>query len=153
MNIYEERDQLVEKRNYLQDKLKNYKDLKNRTVCPCCEREINWKAYQALIPSIEYKLQEIEKRFDIIIPEIIKLTREKARIREINQKEKQKIVQDYLQKNRNILNKSIRDYNKGVDDYLPKIIDKKEQQLWNKAMELQLDNRNMNENDELYFEI
>jgi len=147
-----EKDELVDKYKYLKNKIDNYKNLINRSKCPCCEQEIDYKIYEIKIPELELELQDIDKRLDKLIPIVTEENIKKA-LEEQNKRKKHKIkIDEYIKKNRNILNKAIRDYNKGIKNYLPNVLNE-EKPIWNEAMEFNLDNRNMEENEELYFEV
>jgi len=147
-----EKDELVGKYRYLKKKIDNYNNLLNRSKCPCCEQKIDYKIYEIKIPKLELELQNIDARLDKLIPIITEENIKKA-LEEQNKRKKHRIkIDEYIKKNRNILNKAIRDYNKGVKKYLPNVLNE-EKSMWNEAMEFHLDNRDMEENDELYFEI
>lgn len=152
MEIKKEKEELVHEYRYSRRKLDNYMDLVHRSECPHCEQKIDYKFYESKIPKIELKLQGINKRFDEIIPIIIKMDKEEALANQKKYKEHKKRIDEYIKQNINKLNKCIKDYNKGIENYLPYIQDR-EKSTWNEAMEWYLDNRNMEENEELYFEI
>ena len=150
--LRKEKEILIDKRNYYNNKLNNYKDLENRSKCPCCEQKINLEYFKKEIPIIEKKLTRIKEELDPIIKKIIQLNITIQKINSEEQKKHKKQIIDYIQQNKNKLNKCIRDYNKGIENYLPNIIES-EKKIWNKAMEYHIDSRNIIENDELYFEI
>jgi len=149
-NLENEKRKLLEKLHYLKSKVKNYKNLLNRSECPCCEQKIDYKIFETKIPDLESNIFNIDKRLDEIIPILRKMYHKIACENEKKHKERRKQIEEYLKINRNKLNKAIRDYNKGLDPYLPEIPEK-EKELWNDAMEHHLDNRNLDENEELCF--
>lgn len=150
--LYKKRNELFNKRSYYQEKLDNYEDLQNRSECPYCEQKTNREYFKNKIPEIEENLREILNEIEILIPKIRGLEQIVRVDNEIKNKEYRKRVVNYITQNRNRINKVIRDYNKGVEIYLPNIPDT-EKKIWNEAMEYHLDSKNIDENDELYFEI
>ena len=150
--LYKQRNELFSKRKYYQEKLKNYKDLQDRSECPCCEQKVNREYFKNKIPKTEAKFQEVLNRIEPIILKIQKLQKIIRIDTENKNKEHRKQINEYIQKNRNILNKCIRDDNKNIKNYLPNIIEA-EKETWNEAMEKHLDKKGLDNNDELCFEI
>lgn len=150
--IEKELNDLNDRYLYLERKLDNYEQLMHREKCPCCNQEIDCSFYEKEIPRIKSKLLKIANQRDLLIPRVIEIEKEEARKYHEEQQEKKNRVNEYIQRNRNKLNKAIRDYNNGIDNYLPSIPDS-EKETWNEAMEWHLDNRNMDDNDELCFEL
>ena len=149
--LYKKRNELLDKRSYYREKLKNYKMLQDRSECPCCEQKTNREYFKNKIPKTKEKFQELLNEIKIIIPKIQKLEKIVRKDNENKNKEHRKQINNYIQQNRNKLNKCIREYYKGIENYLPNI-SKAEKELWNEAMEHHLDNKNIDENTELYFE-
>ena len=147
-----ERDILCETRDYLIRKLKNYKKLQFRSQCTCCEQTTDREFFKNKIPDIESELKEIIEKLESLLPELHKNWIEKGIKQYMEGKERIKRLNDYITLNKNTLNKVIRDYNKGVEDYMPSIPDT-EKSMWNEAMETHLANKNLDDNDELCFEI
>lgn len=144
--------ELVEKYQYLKKKIKNYGTLIHRSKCPCCEQKIDYKIYEVEIPKLVLELQNIDKKLDELIPIVTEENIKKV-LENQNKRSKHKIkIDKYIRKNRSILNKAIRDYNKGIGNYLPNIPNEVKL-IWNEAMEIHLDNRYMEENEELYFDL
>ncbi len=149
-------EEILEKLNYLRYKFKNYSVLVDRAYCPQCEQVIDPKFFKQ-------KTEGLKEKIDFLCAWIDynrnyhKLCQIRKPIMEYNEdleKMEKKRINGYLEKKRNRINKTIRDYNNGADEYLPDgIITIEEKKLWNTAMNLQLDNRNMDENEELLFEI
>lgn len=150
--IRKEHKKLVDEFNYLKNKLNKYKNLDHRSECPCCDQKIDYKFYQLKIPDIESKLKFIDKRLNETIPLLINLDRKCGEENDRRRKEHGLKITKYIKENKNVLNKAIRDYNNGLETYLP-LIPNGEKQIWNEAIEKHLDNRNIDENEELYFEI
>lgn len=150
--LYKKRNELLDKRSYYREKLKNYKDLQYRSECPCCEQKTNREYFKRKIPTIEKKSEEVKEELDPIVKKIIQLNKIVVKAKDEEHKKHRKETDDYIKQNRNQLNKAIRNYNKGIEIYLPNISDI-EKKIWNKAMEYHLDSKNIDENDELYFEI
>lgn len=147
---------ILEKLNYLRYKFKNYSALVDRVCCPQCEQIINPIFFKQKIDKLKEKIDFLCAWIDYN-RNYHKLCRIRKPIMEHNEeleKMKKKRINGYLENKRNRINKTIRDYNNGVDEYLPKnIITIEEKELWNAAMNLQLDNKNVDENEELLFEV
>ena len=150
--LQQELNKLNERYNYLKKKLANYRELQYRSECPYCNQPTDRDYFLSKIPGMESEMQKIEARRVEIIPIVRKMDNEKAREIEERWKKERKQVEDYITLNKNKLNKAIREYNKGAENYLPTIPDA-EKPIWNEAMEIHLDNRNMDENEELCFEV
>lgn len=150
--LYKERNELFRKRSYYKKKLENYKNLQDRSECPCCEQKTNREYFKNEIPIIEEILQKLLNNIETIVLKTLELEKPIRIDNENKIEEHKKQINIYIHKNKNIMNKTIRDYNKGIENHLPNIIES-EKELWNEAMEHHLDNKNMVENDELYFEI
>lgn len=148
--LYKKRNILLDKRSYYREKLKNYKTLQYRSKCPCCEQKTSRDYFKNKIPKTEKKFQELLNEINIIVPKIKELEKIVKIYTENKNKEHRKQVSDYIQKNKNKLNKCIRDYNNGLEQYLPNI-PINEKKIWNEAMEYHLDSKNVCENDELCF--
>lgn len=150
--LTKERNSLWDYRDGLTKKIKNYKDLQDRSECPYCHQKTNKEHYRNEVPALLERLEEYLARLDKLYPKIKLLEKPIADENYRRMKEKQGKVQDYLKNNRNKLNKAIRDYNNGKEHYLPSI-PAAEKELWNSAMEFQLDNRGLDENEELCYEV
>jgi hypothetical protein len=143
-------DEIIDKIGCLRVILKDYMKLEHRSMCPLCDSKINRSYYEKKIPEIKNKIKFLEmwidqnynysKRCKIGIP--LTLMREK-----LKKQHKQQIL-NYLSENRNRINKAIRTFE------LPNNIkNNDEKRLWNEAIQLQLDKKGMDENDDLEFEI
>jgi len=148
--------EILEKLNYLRQKFKNYSDLVDRNCCPQCEQVINPTFFKQKADKLKEKVDflcawiDYNRNYNKLCS-IRKPIVENNKELEAMEKER---INGYLENKRNRINKTIRDYNNGVDEYLPNnIITIEEKKLWNAAMNLQLDNRNMEENEELLFEV
>lgn len=146
-----QRNILWEKRDFLRYRLKSYKDLQNRSECPYCGQKTKRKYYKDEIPNIMVKTEEVMDKLEETYPKIIELEKPLVEKRDKERKERGEKIQGYLKINRNILNKAIRDYDKGVEKYLPDIPDC-DKEIWNSAMERQLDNKGFDDNEELMYE-
>lgn len=151
--IYQEKNQLVEKLNYLKVTLREYKNLEHRSNCPYCGQKIEWKYFSGEIPKIQEEIESIDNRLNEIFPIIRKLDHEKSIAYDKRVKEQNERVELYLKQNRSKLNKAIREYDNGVEVYMPNISNNTEKELWNEAMVYQLDKRGLDDNDELCFEV
>ena len=150
--LQQELNKLNERYSYLNKKLKHYKALQYRSMCPYCNQETDRDYFLSKIPGIESEMQKIDAKWEEMMPIVLEREKEQARIKEKDYREKQARIADYLTLNKNKLNKAIREYNKGAENYLPNIPDT-EKPMWNEAMEIHLDNRNMDENDELCYDM
>lgn len=154
--LYKKHKKILEELNYLRYKFKNYSNLVDRVHCPHCEQTINPIFFKQKADKLKEKIDFLYAWIDYN-RNYHKLCRIRKPIVEYNEEleKMEKIrINDYLENNRNRINKAIRDYNNGVNEYLPDcIITIEEKELWNTAMNLQLDKRNMDENEELLFEI
>lgn len=142
-------NELSEKLRYLRDRLKHCEELTHRSECHCCRQKIDPKFYEKQIPELKFKIEIIyawiSQNYDRF-----KLARIQKPILEKKNEERKKWetkINNYLKANRNLLNKAIRTFE------LPKITDIEEKKLWNEAIQLQLDNRGMDEDEDLEFEI
>lgn len=128
--------------------LKDCKDLDHRSNCPLCKQKIDYNFYTKQIPELERKIKILEAWIDqnYSYSKTCKIAHPIIELEEIKRKEHQITVESYLKENRNALNKTIRTFE------LPEINDLEEKKLWNEAIEIQLDNKGMDESDELQFE-
>ena len=136
-------------------RLKDYKNLQFRSTCPCCQQDTNREYYRDLIPITEDRIVVLDEKLHSIYTKIQTLQKPISEERYKFEKEREVLCKAYLLKNRNRINKTIRDYNNGVENYMPYICFTDEKKLWNNAMEIQLANKpDMDDtNDELMFEI
>ena len=141
-----------ERRDYLRHQIETYRRLEHRSACPCCDQKIDWEEYNLKIPDLEEKLKMVLDELELLYPKIKELMKIEIEAKQLQQKIKTQQIEKYLQQNRNKLNKAIRDYHKGVKNYLPSIPNS-EKKTWNDAMELQLDKRGLDDNDELLFDL
>lgn len=141
---------IIDTLGYLRATLKDYTKLEHRSTCPLCEQKINRDHYEKKIPEIKNKINFLEiwidqnydysKRCRIETPIIL--------MREKQKKQQDQQVRNYLNENRNKINKAIRTFELPED-----IKNNDEKILWNDAIQLQLDKKGMDENDDLEFEI
>ncbi len=70
----------------------------------------------------------------------------------LKREEEKKLIQikDYLKHHRTSINRAIKQSNEGNFKHLPRI-PKKDKKLWNKTMKYQLNKRNLQSNEELFF--
>jgi len=125
-------------------------ELQDRLYCSFCEQKVDSDFYKAQIPEWRDKKDFLESWIDFNFYLEKKLRRPLNKIKEQEKKEWNKKVEEYRIKNRNKLNRAIRDFELPGD-----IIETEEKKLWNDAIERQLDNRNIISLDEfeLQFEI
>ena len=152
--LEKERNLLQDKRTYLERKVKHYNNLFNRSTCPTCYQKIDWNFFKEDLPNVQGKLDKVNTKLEVLYPKIKALMYPIWEARDKFNKERNVLRKGYLLKNKNRLNRSIREYNKGLEVYMPAITDKAEQELWNWAMECQLANRDLDDtNEELMFAI
>lgn len=132
---------------YIKHKLEMCEELQNRVYCPHCEQKIDSEFYEKQISSWRDKKEFLEfwNTFNYDLRKRLRWPLNK--IEEQEKKEWNKKVEEYLIKNRNRLNKAIRDLELPID-----IIDIEEKRLWNDAVEIQCDNKGLMEIDEIEFE-
>lgn len=140
----------IERLKYIRHKLEMCEELQNRIYCPYCEQKIDSDFYKKQIPSWRDKKEFLESWIDFDFYLEKRLRRPLNKIKEQEKKKWNKKVEEYRIKNRNKLNKAIRDLELPND-----IINTEEKKLWNDAIEKQIDNRNITYLDEfeLQFEI
>lgn len=129
--------------------LTDYKRLTHREECPLCRQKIHSKYFEEQIPIIVKKMKVIEawittcynykKRFKIRTP-ITKLEEQQKR-------EWKRKVNIYWETNKAKFNKTILTF------ALPTtVVSDEEKKLWNDAMNLQLDKRGLEEEDEFFYQ-
>ncbi|MBA7492078.1 hypothetical protein ES702_02627 [subsurface metagenome] len=125
-------------------------ELQNRVYCPHCEQKVDSEFYKKQIHSWRDKKEFLESWIDFNFYLEKRLRRPLNKIKEQEKKEWKKKVEEYLIKNRNKLNKAIRELELPND-----ITNTEKKKLWNDAIEKQIDNRNITYLDEfeLQFEI
>lgn len=143
-------DELGDKFGSFRSMLKEYKQLAYRETCPLCKQKINAKEFEDQIPKLERNIAIIDAWFtqNYTWSKKVKIEKPLRELKERQEKERKERVHHYLEKNRNKLNKAIRTFELPTD-----ITTNDEKELWNEAMQLQLDRRGMDENDDLEFEI
>lgn len=133
--------------------MKDLKKLIDRDTCPCCNQKLTYDVNDDVLNDLKSIIDKIWIKRELEIKkEKTILAKKQEEEDKINKILKAKI-NDYLKNNRNRLNKAIRDYyNPKISQYLPIINSIDEKQLWNAAMEIQLDRRDIEENYDLYFQ-
>jgi len=144
---------IIEKRDYLKNKIKHSIDLENRSECPYCYQKINWKEFEKAIPELKEELRRFEKDLEEILPKKRELELELGRIWEKRRKNENKSIEEYIKQNKVMMDNVIKNYRKGVVDFLPKI-NNDEKELWNKAIEkYYTDKYEDGDEDELLYDI
>ena len=142
-------DDMIDKFKYFQAELKDHERLSHRKECPLCRQKIDSEIYMKQIPELKRNIEIIEawivQNYNYF--KLGKIRRHISILEVKRIKEEKREVEAYLKKNRNVINKTIRTFE------LPEIKEIEEKKLWNEAIELQLDNKGMPENDDLLFEI
>jgi hypothetical protein len=141
---------LIDKLGYFRALLKDYKKLSHRCNCPLCSQKIDSKEFEKQIPELEWKIKIIEAWIDqnYSYSKRGRIERPIADLRYKKEKEHKQQVQKYLTEKKNKLNKTIRTFE------LPNDIETiEEKELWNEAMQFQLDKRGIEEDDDFEFEI
>jgi len=143
-------DDLIDKLDYFRSELKDFKNLTHRCECPLCKQKIESKYFEEQIPELERKIEIIETwiGYNYNYSKRFRIEKPITEMRERKQRERKQQVEGYLKENRNLINKAIRTFELPND-----ITTIKEKELWNKALQLQLDKRGMDENDDFEFEI
>ena len=141
---------LIDKLGYFRSELKDCKNLTHRSECPLCRQKIDWKYFENKIPELERKIKIIEAWINqnYNYNRRCRIGRPIAELEYKQNKERKEQIELYLENNRNKLNKAIRTLELPMD-----ITTNDEKEIWNDAIELQLDKRGMDEIDELEFEI
>ncbi len=147
--------EIIDKRNYLNETLKNFKILQHRASCPYCEQHINRIEYKNKVPIIQEELDEVLKELEIIIAKIKPLEIIIRKTEKIERQEHKKEVEEFYRQYKGKIYTAFRDYHKStINSFkLPDLFDKKNKLLWNEAMQIFFDRNNKFENDELLFEI
>ncbi len=143
-------DDIIDKLGYLRSILKDYERLVHREECPLCSHKISSEYYEKQIPQIKSKINFLETWItqNYSYAKRHRIGRPITELRYIKEKERKAQIEQYIIKNRNKLNKAIRTFELPTD-----IIANDEKELWNIAIELQLDKRGMSENEDLEFVI
>ena len=152
MNVSQKLDELNDQYHRLRRQIEDYDELSCREACPCCRQEVDRNYYKKQIPEIKEEMERIDKERKAIIPAYWEEKKQRGIKYDLEQKERWNRIKDYITKNRNKMNKAIRDYDKGVDNYLPDLSEAEKKQ-WNEAIEWHLDNRGLDDNEELCFEV
>lgn len=141
---------IIDKLGYLRKVLKDYEKLSHRDTCPLCRGAISSTFYEKEIPKIKNNIgflqAWIEQNYNHS-----KLCKIRKPTTELKAKEREawvKKVKSYLNENRNKINKSIRTLDLPDD-----ITTNNEKRLWNEAIQIQLDNKGMFENEDIEFEM
>jgi len=141
---------IIDKLGYLRAILKDYTKLEHRNTCPLCEQKINTVHYEKKIPEIKNKIRFLEMWIEqnYNYSKRCRIGKPIAEMRDIQKKQRDQQVRNYLSENRNKINKAIRTFDLPND-----IKTNDEKGLWNKAIQIQMDKKGMPENDDLEFEI
>ncbi len=147
--LYSTYTDLIDKLSYFRAELKSREKLNHRKECPLCRQKIDSQIHMKQVPVLKMKIEIIEAWIDqnYNYAKRCKIGMPIAILNERRIKEEKRKVEAYLKQNRNVINRTIRTFE------LPEIKEIEEKKLWNEAIELQLDNKDMDESDDLLFEI
>ncbi len=139
---------IIDKLGYLRNIIEDYERLEHREDCPLCNHKISSEYYEKQIPKIKNKIRFLEAWIDqnYSYTKRYRIGRPITELTYIKEKERKAQIEQYIIKNRNKLNKVIRTFELPTD-----IITNNEKELWNIAIQIQLDKKGMDENDDLEF--